>query len=355
MIRQLIPAALLTGRLCATLTAGELYYTGFENFPPGNNTIAGTGSGGTDGWTGSVAHLTLNLSGIDTEADHLVAGIGNAAFIGGNPDVLGLAVSRTVSLRRPIDADPVALGQDVLQFRVNVGIKDSTDSGLNTRRDNFEFAFYNQDGQLTGFVQFDNSTLDSGTDSPVRTVLRSSYNTAVSRWDKASTGAVFYHGVLMELVVRINYRTNRWSALLDGVEVFYDEEFYSGPNARNLGVVAVQMQIVGTGLGTPGQIGPAPGDNYMLFDDFAVRIDPVPAVVITDFSRDAISGAVQLRWWSEALYRYQVQYSDNLTGWKSDLPGSNLTAANTGFSPVFTDLSAAGKAKRFYRVLRAMP
>jgi hypothetical protein len=157
------------------------------------------------------------------------------------------------------------------------------------------------------------------------------------------------------LVVRINYRTNRWSAFLDGIDVFFDEEFYSGPNERNLGVVAVQMQIVGKGIGTGGQIGPAPGDNYMLFDDFAVRIDPVPDAVITNFSRDAVSGSTQLQWWSEALYRYQVEFSDDLTNWKSDLPGSYFTAANTGVSPVFSDTSAAGIARRFYRVLRTTP
>jgi hypothetical protein len=103
-------------------------------------------------------------------------------------------------------------------------------------------------------------------------------------------------------------------------------------------------------------IGPAPGDNYMLFDDFAVHADPVPAPAMVDFSRDPLTGSTQLTWLTEALYKYQVEYTDDLSQpWKSDLTGSFLTAVGTGLSPVFADTSAAGKARRYYRVVRSLP
>jgi hypothetical protein len=348
MIRSILRAALIIWLLAIPLQADELYYTGFENFTPGFDTIPGT-----DGWTGSSSHAGLKLSGIDAETTHGVPGIGNAAFIGGNKTVLPPSASRTVNVRKAITIDPVTLGKEVVLFRVNVGIKDSTTAAI-TRRDDFEFAFYNQTGNLLAFIQFDNSTLDSTTMLPTQTVWRSAYSgSAVA---PVSTGAVFYYDLLMELVVRINYRTNRWSAALDGVDLFTDEVFYSGPQTRNLGVVAAQMQIAATAINpATQQTGPAPGDNYMLFDDLAVHADPVPEMLIVDFARNPSTKAVQLTWVTEALYKYQVEYCDVLPQWKTDLAGSLTTASGTGLSAVFSDLSAAGKARRYYRVVRMLP
>jgi|GEM_PF-307674 len=357
MTRFLFRAVICASLLRITLSAGELYYTGFENFPASSDPRVAGGLAGIDGWTGSSAHLTLNLAGTFTEAVHLISGIQNAAIIGGNDNTMPANASstyRTVNVRKAINVDPVALGQEAVQFRVNFGIKDSTSSTFQTRRDNFEFAFYNQAGQLIGFIQFDNSTIDNTTGAPTQAILRSNYNTTSSGWEKAPTGLVFYYQLLMELVVRINFRTNRWTATLDGLDIFADQVFYTGTNARNLGFVAAQMQIVNP-AGAPIGSQLWPGNNYMLFDDFAVRIDPIPDVAVLDFTRNALTGATSMTWWTEALYKYQVYYSDDLTQWKSDLAGSYLTAASTGTSPVFTDPSAAGKAKRFYRVVRTLP
>jgi hypothetical protein len=351
MIRSLLRATLFAWLLQLPLLGGELYYTGFDAFTTGFDTIVGK-----DGWTGSSSHTGLKLSGIDAESTHGVAGIGNAAFIGGNSTVLAPSVSKTVNVRKAITIDPVALGEEVVLLRVNAGIKDSTTATI-TRRDNFEFAFYNQSSQLLAFIQFDNSTIDSTTQLPAQTVWRSTYDSTIPGLTKVSTGGVFYYDLLMELVVRINYRTNRWSASLDGVDLFTDEVFYSGPNTKNLGVVAAQMQITATAMNAVTHIvGPAPGDNYMLFDDFGVHADPVPDPAILTFARDPQTGIIQLTWLSEALYKYQVEYTDDpALPWKSDLSASLITPADTGASPVFTDTSAAGKSRRFYRIRRSLP
>jgi hypothetical protein len=349
MIRLLLRATLFAWLLALPLRGGELYFTGFENFTPGFDVIAGK-----DGWTGSASHAGLKLSGVDAETTHGVAGIGNAAFIGGNPAVLAPSVSATVNVRKSLNIDPVTLGEEVVLFRVNAGIKDSTPAAI-TRRDNFEFAFYNQSSQLIAFIQFDNSTIDSTTDLPTQTIWRSSYNG--SSLTKTATGGVFYYDLLMELVVRINYRTNRWSVSLDGVDLFTDEVFYSGPNAKTLGVVAAQMQITGTGMNAVTHVvGPAPGDNYMLFDDFGVHADPVPEPAIVDFTFNPLTKAAQLWWVTEALYKYQIEYSDDLSlPWKTDLSGSFITSDSTGISAAFTDTTAAAGGRRFYRVRRSLP
>ena len=351
MFLILLRTTLVALALNSPLFAGEVYYTGFENFIVGPDKIAGT-----DGWTGSASHAGLDLSGIAGEANHLLAGIGNAAYVGGNDGALPYNPSssyRTVNVRRAFNVDPAALGQEVVQFRVNFGIKDST--GFSILRDNFEFAFYNQAGYLIGYIQFDNTTMDTTGQAPAQVIRRSEYRTSPfpASWVGVDTGLTFTYDVLMELVVRINFRTNRWSASLDGVAIFSDQTFYSGSYTKNLGVVAAQMQIY-----TPrGQTNsPMPGTNYMIFDDFAVRIDPPVPTIIWDFTRDAATGATKISWLEEAAYHYQIQYTSSLTQpWKSDLPGSYITAANTGRSPVFTDTSAAGKAKRFYRVVPSNP
>lgn len=352
-----MPRCLLIALSVAFLTSGplrggELYYTGFENFTAGNDTVAGT-----DGWTGSTSHAGRQLSGVETEAEHLVLGIGKAAFVGGNNTNLPSTVSRTVNVRRAFNLDPLTQldpvtgrSMEVMQFHVTLGIKDSTFTGFTTRRDNFEFAFYNSSLQLIGFIQFDNTTLDTQTQAPAQKIWRSSHNG--TSLVKVDTGATYFYDVLMELEVRINFRTNRWTASLGGLDLFADQPFYTGPSAKTLGTIAAQMLIynptfAGTSL--------LPGDNYMLFDDFAVRLDPVPDPFFYTFGVSA-AGAPQLTWLTEALYRYQLQYTDDIAQpWKSDLPGSSSTAAITGQSALFTDPTAAGKAKRFYRVLRSMP
>lgn len=340
------------------LSAGDLYYTGFENFPTGNDTITGF-----EDWTGSASHATYQLSGVDAESDHLVSGIGNAAFIGGNAILLPASVtSKTVNVRHKFNADPLGQNQEVVQFHVTVGIKDSIFTGLNPRRDNFEIAFYNfnsanpSSNYLLAFIQFDNTTLDALTQAPAQKIWRSTWNAAVTpaRFDKVDTGTTFIYDVLMELEVRINFRTNRWTASLDGLNIFADEPFYSGTQTRNLGLVAAQMQIVNT-VQVASQTRLAPGENYMLFDDFAVRMDAVPAPFLYSFDRMA-NDTVQLSWLNEASYKYQVQYTDDFSQpWKSDLPNSYFTPTVTGKSPVFTDTTAPGKASRYYRVQRLMP
>lgn len=346
MLRLILAATFFSA---IQLRAGEIYYTGFENFPAGDDTITGT-----EGWAISSAHAGRALHGVDTEADHLVSGIGNAAFIGGNITVLPPDTSRTVFLRRQFSLDPVALNEEVATFHAIFGIKDSTFSGFATRRDNFEFAFHNSDRQLIAFIQFDNSLIDPLTQSPAQRIWRSHYNGTV--FTKVNTNVIFLYDEIMELRVRVNFRTNRWTASLDDLTLFADEVFYAGLNARNLGYIAAQMQIVGTAP-VPGtfQIGPAPGENYMLFDDFALRLDPLPKPVI--YSLVPAGGGLQLTWSAEAGYRYQVQYRNNLTtgAWLSDLPGSLFTATLTGESPVFTDASISGQPVRFYQVVQSYP
>ena len=331
--------------------AGEVYYTGFENFTTGFNTIVGT-----EGWLGSAAHVSLSLSGVDAETTHGVSGLGNAAFIGGNAAPLANTVSRSMNVRRPVGLDPVALNEELVTFRCLIGFKDSSSGGSGVRRDDFEIAIYNNTSpsqQLLAAIQFDNSTIDPSTLSPRRQIFRTQWNASLNRFDYINTNATFLHDTIQLLSLRINYRTNRWTMELDGIPIFSDLTFHGGTRARTLGAIAAQLQIVGT---SPLTGGPQPGDNYMLFDDWTVRTDPLPAMPPPGLSRNAATGAVTLTWDQEAGYRYQIGYAASpSSGWLTNLPGSLVTATASDVDATFTDTAAAGQPARFYRITRLFP
>ncbi len=316
--------------------AGEAYFTGFENFTTGDDTIIGT-----DSWTGS--HAGLKLHGVMSEAQHGVPGIGNAAYIGGYATTTANTTNKTVYVRRVVNLDPVALNQEVATFSVTFGIKDSV---ATTKRDNFEFVIYNQAGAVLGGIQFDNTTLDSSTQEPRRLIYRLSWNGTAFQY--VLTSFTFLPETLETLRLRINYRTNRWTASLSDVPIFQDIPFYTGSVTKNLGSVMVKM-AVGNAAANTNYI--LPGDNYMLFDNYSVRTDPVTTTLAITKN---LTGAAKLSWNEEAGYSYQVQYSTDAKTWKSDLANSSHTASLTQTAS-FTDPTTPVPAKRLYRIQTTAP
>ncbi len=347
-------------------SAGILYYTGFEtnsippsaSFPTGFDIFYAIPS--PDEWKASAAHSGLRQHSIEPESVHTQRGMGKVVYLGGNTTPFAVtSTNQTVRVWRIYNLDPVATNQEIVTFSVLLGINDSTSTAITflPRRDNFEFSIYNQANQLIGFIQFDNNTLNTSIvpPEPTRRILRS--KVVSGNLSKIDTGDVFYHDTIMNLVVRINFRTNRWTAYLDDVALFSDELFYSGNNARNLGSLAAQMQVMNQAQSTtfPFTQQRAPGDNFMLFDDLLVRADRIPDTEIYDFARNA-AGSVSFTWLTEAQYRYQVQYRDDLaSAWLDTLANSLSTATTTGTAPAFTDTAAARVPRRFYRINRMYP
>jgi hypothetical protein len=226
-----IPALLMLG--CACALGGEAYFTGFENFTAGNDTIIGT-----DSWTGSYAGKLLH--GVMSEAEHGVVGIGNAAFVGGYATTIAKTASgSSVYVAKAVNLDPVALNEEVVTFSVVFGIKDSTGS----KRDNFEFLIYNQSNVLLAGVQFDNSTLDTSTGKPRRLIYRLSWNASANSLKYELTSFNFLPAALETLKFKINYRTNVWTASMSDVPIFEDIPFYTGTATKNLGMVMARMVV----------------------------------------------------------------------------------------------------------------
>lgn len=322
----------------ARLAAGEVYFTSFDSppFATGNDKIINT-----DLWTGS--HAGLGYHGILTEAQHQVLGFGNAAYLGGNH--LTSTTDRNVWLWRPVNLTPVASNQEIVTFSLNLGIMDSSTT---SRRDNFEIHFYNNATTpiRIGLLQFDNSSLDTNL-QPNRRIWRSYWNgTSLAL---INTNFTFLHQTTENLQVRINFRTNKWTATFGSVPLFQDQQFYN-PSAgfQSLSAVRLRMYVQNSvPLSNPPQY--LPGDNYMLFDDYAVRTDPVTTTVSVEKSS---TGQPKITWNEEAGYKYLLQWSPNCSSW-FDLGTTRAPTTTADF--IHTDTTIPVPVKRFYRVKRTYP
>jgi hypothetical protein len=140
-----------------------------------------------------------------------------------------------------------------------------------------------------------------------------------------------------------NTTTNRWTATLGGLPLFQDVAFYSGTFAKTLGSVLVQMKVSNT---YPSSTNIYPGDNYMLFDNYLVRTDPVTTTL--NVSRNG--GGAELVWNEEAGYSYLAEYSTDCNIWHA--LNTVRTAEVTGDAG-YTDPTVP--ARRFYRIKRSYP
>lgn len=344
-------------------SGGEAYYTSFENFTVGVDTIIGS-----DGWQGSYAGAQLH--GIMSEEQHNVPFMGKAAFLGGLVTTASTTGSGTSTapvfpyIRKVVDLDPLALNQEVATFGVTFGIKDSTAASLipltnRYKRDNFEFLIYNKVGGLLAGVQFDNTTLDTNTGTPLCWIWRVAWNGVA--YQSYKTDYLFLPEEPEILQFRVNFRTNRWTATLGGVPLFQDVPFYTGTLAKNLGSVMVKMGVSLYSYNRDTRTTTIePGDNYLLFDDYMVRTDPVTTTLRVSKTNGA---APVLSWNEEAGYSYQLQYSADCVTWKNDLVNDSSympphtashTASLTG-NYTFTDTTFTLPTRRFYRVKSVSP
>ncbi len=344
MYFTLLPVLGLLMLSLGEVRADLIYETDFENFPLGDETIRGT-----DGWSGT--HTNLKLYGIAPEVTtnaiqgHAVEGLKNAAFIGSNSAPLPTAVSDTVIVFRRYDVDPVLTNREVMSFSVLLGFSDSTGLTAVTPRDNFQFSIYNNASPSARLatIQMDNATLSPLAPEPLRNI----YRTAGAGLALTNTNVTFLYDTVQVLGVRVNFKTNRWSAYLGELAIFENQIFHQAGRALTLGSISAEMVIKRSALSQR-----FPGDNYMLFDDWSVSLDPLSKLQVESFSR---APRPLLSWASEPGYSYQVQYADVLTGpWLNNLTGSKQTATAGGFMS-YTDPTATLPTRRFYRVVPSFP
>ena len=302
-----------------------LYETDFEDFTPGADNLAGT-----DGW---VATLTgQQLHGID---DEIIPGLGKSAFLGFAPPTIPPTSPPTVSVFRPLNYDPIAQGRPMIQFEALIAIADSRDDpdtpaiDESLRRDRFLVTVYNLDGEPLASVIYDNRLSTFG----------------LWRNDGASSTDSELEFIVEEpqfLLIRIDFESNSWSAFLDGIPVFTDAEFNASGKARNLGTIAAEWTLSNR---------LAPGDNWMLFDDWIVEAKRKPTepfrIRKIEITPDNLA---QLTYAADEGFTYRIEQSIDLKSW-SELPNSPVTATANDPAAIHIDPTPAD-GTRFYRIVR---
>jgi hypothetical protein len=305
-------AALMTALVLVTLQARAaqtvVYSTGFEvteGYDPDYDLV------GQNGWVGSGA------SGLVT---NFFAGMGQQAYIGFLPPEGN--TNEFLSVYRPINLASVPASQPLVKFSVLMQVVDSTST--NGPWDDFRWSVYTTNGVRLFSLDFDNA----------------SFNISYVLDDGAGfipTGAKFDTKGFYELVIAMNFARNIWTATLN------DE------------VVVNALPI--TTVGTPLSLGDidavwalrnpsAPGDNYMLFDDYTITLESVDSIPPRlEVLGMRPGGAYQVRLYGEPGLIYRVEASTDLVQWQTLM---TFTAPQGGILD-FQDSAAPSFARRFYR------
>lgn len=298
----------------AACPAALLYETDFENFTAGENKWHNT-----DGWTAT--NTTAGVQGIDQDVIP-GGGLGKTAFIGFKQPSARLTV-----VAKPVNYAPGANGLPLVRVETLIGIQDSV---AKTARDSFFVGVRNSAGENLAAIRFDNRPATYG----------------IWRWDGTDhdTGMIFYRGELHLLVFIVNLTNNTWSGYLDFEPLFVNETFTATGRSVNFGFLTYEWEV-------SAQSPTGHGDNWMLVADAVVRSAPlgVEPFRLESFARTG--GVTRLSWLAQQGFDYQVEYSDDLMAWRTDLPNSSFPGITTEQEMLFQD-SSPSVARRYYRVLR---
>jgi len=306
----------------------ELYFTDFENATPGDDQLHGF-----DNWVG--APTGSGSHGIISEAEHLVEGLDNVAFIGfGTPTGLG---TTTVTILRQVAHDPITSGEPIVRFTAVVGINDSTNSalpGLEPPRDHFFVTIINSAGSRLASLDFNNT------------------ETGFGLWrgdgiDSHDTTEAFVRNEIHILFAEIDFANNTWTVELDGFPIFIDAQLTAKTEvSSDLGAVGIVWQRDSLLW----------GNNWMLLDDWTLSADTIKLVIpenpfdVKSVALDPTNQPV-ITWNGQPGFTYQISYSENAIDWFSDLPASFFTPTQTS-AISYTDTTNTGEAQRLYRVTR---
>lgn len=239
---------------------------------------------------------------------------GYVGFAPPNPGQSSLIVWKPLSF----DSSNASL----VRFTVDMSVIDST----TTNWDQFCWAVYNRVGHRLFAVQFDNfdhsiwHELDDGL----------AYDT-----DWGFDNGNFTNG-LYTLDITMSFASNKWSAFLNGTKIVTNQPITTTGAALNFGDADAEWYL---------NITNKPGNNYLVFDNYTITADALPAV-IPSLQRPLAAGAGQqiIRVNGKNNVQYAVEASTNLTSWTS-----LKTNVVTGGFFDHLDTGAAGLNRRFYR------
>jgi len=291
-----------------------VYSTGFEATDGFDDGFSLVGKGGWIG-IGADGKGQSNGSGMVTD---FFGGQGQQAYVGFDPLT---GTNDSLNVWRPLNLDPVASGAPVVSFSVSMAVFDSTNGAY----DSFRWSVYNTEGggERLFTIDFDNSTLD--------------VNYLLDDGVFVSTGFTFENDGIYDLAVLMDFAGNNWSATLNGAQIVNSKPITTTGAALTLGDIDAVWVY--------GPYTNAPGNNFMVFDDYKVTAEAAPPAPFSLQTLGYLSnGSFLLHLTGEQGRDYAMEVSTNLTSWTS-IKTNNATDGSFDF----VDSSASGLARRFYR------
>lgn len=293
-------------RLSSLAAPMEVFFTQFESAEGYNTNLD---LAGQKSWTRS----GTGGNGLVTD---FIPGQGQQAYVGFTPPDAGedqLVVWPTNQI------NPVALGLPVVKFTALMQIADST----NGEYDFFQWRLYNPQGQRLFILDFDNFFTNinyrlDGTN------------------DYVATGVNFSPEVTYTLRITMNFAANRWSASLDNTLVVTNQPITTTNAPLGYGDMDAVWLIYNTN---------APGDNFMMFDNYHVTGEalPAPASEVQFLGRTGPGWAL-LRVLGTDGFRWSLDATTNFVNWTAL---KTNTISGGYFDHV--DTNAVPFPRRFYR------
>jgi hypothetical protein len=306
----------------AWLLVAALGWFGCNDSARGAITVFSTGFEYSEGYTN-----TLDLAGQNAWTSYgsggngIVAGVfagqGQQAYIGFAPPDTNIAV---LSVWRPINLDPVPAATPIVKFSVLMEIEDSS----NGEYDYFDWSVYNAQGKHLFTIDFDNYWLE--------------VNYSLNGTNQfTGTGVTYTNSTPYTLAITMDFGRGRWSATLDNMLLATNQPITTTSDSANLGDVDAEWFLYTTN---------APGDNFMVFDNYQVTRDSLAPTQPTTVKLLATPTAslVPLRLFGQTNYLFALDYSTNLVNWTA----LKTNIATQGYFDV-NDTPGPNSPRRFYR------
>ena len=307
-----VPAACHLALLCFLWAGGlssslgtptNLFSTQFESAQGYNPNL---NLAGQNGWTAFG-------SGGNGLTNGFFGGQGQQAYVGYFPPAPGYS---NLFVWQPINFSPVAADLPLVKFTTLMSIVGST----NGQFDFFQWQVFNNQTQPLIVIDFDTDTTKVG------------YFLDGTQY--VDTGVKFGLGATYTLTVTMNFASNRWSATLNSALLATNQPMTTTGKQLTLGDVdAVWTLYITT----------APGDNFMLFDNYTITAEALTPPRLTFLGRTG-NGQTLLRLNGQTGSKFAIEASTNLVNWTA--LKTNLV---TDGSFDYVDSGAPAFSRRLYR------
>lgn len=304
-----LPTIALVAFTSAFAAPTNIFFTQFE---PVEGYTTASNLVGQAGWLG-------DGSGGNGIVTNFIVGQGQQAYIGYSAPAAG---DDQLVAWQPLNFSPLAANQPIVKFSVLMSIEDSTNDNF----DNFRWSAYNSQVDRLFSLDFDNYYTNIS-------YLLDGTNTLVA------TGVSFAPGSNYTLLVTMNFAANRWSATLNNALLATNQLITTTGVALNLGDIDAVWLVYDTN---------APGDNFMLFDNYRVTAEALPTTSARmEFLARTVEGWTLLRVFGPDGSRWAVEGTTNLLTWSA-----LKTNVISGSYFDMVDTTAAGLTQRLYRARR---